>query len=161
MGLPEKLLGRDESVVRHMHEHIKALVLNFFALIVIVVALVCSLIFIPEAARPWGIWTAIAIALLLGVIIVGLPWLGWATSTYTVTTRRIITRKGIFTKTGHDIPLSRISNVAYERSLLDRILGCGTLILETSAENPLSLKDVPQVEAVHVELTELLFGSEA
>ncbi|XCB30998.1 PH domain-containing protein [Arcanobacterium hippocoleae] len=89
----------------------------------------------------------------------GWPWLKWHTSTYTVTNRRIITRRGIISKTGHDIPLSRISNVAYEYDFIDRIFGCGTLVLETSADDPLELRDVPKAEELHVQLTELLFNT--
>ena len=82
------------------------------------------------------------------------------TSTYTITDRRIITRKGIINKVGHDLPLRRINNVNYERSLTDRMLGCGTLILETAAGQPLILHDVPKVERVHVAITELLFADD-
>jgi len=89
-----------------------------------------------------------------------LPFLRWLTTTYTVTDRRIITRRGIITKTGHDLPLTRINNVAYERGLIDRILGCGTLVLTTAAEEPVTLNDIPDVERVHVVMTEILFGSE-
>ena len=83
------------------------------------------------------------------------------TATYTITNRRIITRAGIFTKTGHDIPLSRISNVAYEHDLIDRLFGAGTLELQTSADDPLYLTDVPNAERVHVMLTNLLFNGDA
>ena len=58
------------------------------------------------------------------------------------------------------LPLRRINNVNYERSLTDRMLGCGTLILETAAGQPLLLPDVPDVERVHVTITELLFRDE-
>ena len=88
------------------------------------------------------------------------PYLRWLTTTYTLTDRRIITRRGILHKSGHDLPLSRINNVAYERSLLDRMLGCGTLILTTAAEAPVALHDIPDVEGVHVLMTELLFGDD-
>jgi membrane protein YdbS with pleckstrin-like domain len=54
----------------------------------------------------------------------------------------------------------RINDVSYERTLLDRILGCGTLYVQTAAEGgTIELKDVPDVERVHLEMTELLFGS--
>ena len=58
------------------------------------------------------------------------------------------------------MPLRRINNVNYERSLTDRMLGCGTLILETAAGQPLTLPDVPKVERVHVAITELLFSDD-
>jgi uncharacterized membrane protein YdbT with pleckstrin-like domain len=114
----------------------------------------------PSAWNPVALWIEIGAALLVVVIWVLLPFLRWRTTTYTVTNRRIITRSGILNKTGHDLPLSRVNNVAYERSLLDRIFGCGTLVLTTGAENPVTLHDIPNVEDVHVTMTELLFDSE-
>lgn len=158
MGLPEKLLGRDEVVIRHMHEHIKALFLNLLALLAIIVVVVLALIYLPDSLQPWANWAVGITGVVLALILFGYPWLQWVTATYTITSRRIITRSGIISKTGHDIPLSRISNVSYRHDFIDRIFGCGTLILETSAGNPLELHDVPDVEKVHVELTELLFG---
>jgi uncharacterized membrane protein YdbT with pleckstrin-like domain len=71
----------------------------------------------------------------------------------------LITRTGIFTKTGKDLPLIRINDVSYERSLSDRIFGCGTLKIQTAGEDStIKLDDVPDVERVHVIMSELLFG---
>ena len=54
----------------------------------------------------------------------------------------------------------RINDVSYQRSLLDRMLGCGTLYIQTAAEGgTIKLDDVPNVERLHVEMTELLFGT--
>jgi uncharacterized membrane protein YdbT with pleckstrin-like domain len=85
--------------------------------------------------------------------------LRWRTTTYTVTNRRLITRSGILNKIGKDLPLNRINEVSHERSLMDRILGCGSLIVQTAAEDgTVVLKDVPDVEHVNLQITQLLFG---
>jgi uncharacterized membrane protein YdbT with pleckstrin-like domain len=74
----------------------------------------------------------------------------------------LITRRGILNKVGTDIPLNRIHEVSQARSLTDRILGCGTLHVQTAAEDGIVvLADVPEVEHVHAEMTALLFGSPA
>ena len=62
------------------------------------------------------------------------PFLLWLTSEYTVTNRRLINRSGLITRVGRDIPLYRINDVSYERGLLDRILGCGTLVIAVASE---------------------------
>lgn len=62
-----------------------------------------------------------------------------------------------FTRTGHDLPLSRISDIQLEKNVDDRLFGCGTLFLQTSADDPLKLDDVPKVEIVQVEISNLLF----
>ena len=51
-----------------------------------------------------------------------LPFLRWYLWTYTLTNKRIVEQKGILTRTGRVIPLSRINDVAYEKNLNDRIL---------------------------------------
>ncbi|MCW5951418.1 MAG: PH domain-containing protein [Propionibacteriaceae bacterium] len=161
MGLPSKHLGADEVEILHLRTHGKALVAPVLVLLVTAVLIGVAVAAAPPDWQPWVNWVLLGLG---GVVVIGwvvLPYLRWLTTTYTLTNRRIITRRGIINKTGHDLPLSRINNVAYERSLLDRILGCGTLQLTTAAEAPVSLHDIPDVERVHVVMTELLFGGDA
>ncbi|MFC5370259.1 PH domain-containing protein [Arcanobacterium bovis] len=159
MAIPQKILGADETVVFHLREHVKAILLNIIGAIAVLILAIAGTYFLPESRPTWIVWLIWAIALVFIAVVFLVPWLKWFTTTYTITTRRIITRSGIFAKTGHDIPLSRISNVNYDLDFIDRIFGCGTLIFETSAGNPLELKDIPHVEDVHVRLTEMLFDS--
>ena len=159
MGFDEKLLGDGERVVRHMRTHPKALIFPAMWLILIAGLLGVGLGFMPATWNPWGTWALVAVALIALVPLVVVPFLRWNTTTYTMTDRRIITRRGILSKTGHDLPLRRINNVSYERSMLDRVLGCGSLVFTTAAETPVTLPDVPDVERVHVQMTELLFGT--
>jgi uncharacterized membrane protein YdbT with pleckstrin-like domain len=155
-----KLLGSDEHVAIHTRTHPKRLILPAVALVVLCVALGVGVALIPDAARPIGQLAVALSALLLAIWLVVLPFLRWWTTTYTVTNRRLITRWGILNKTGKDIPLMRINDVLYERSLVDRMLGCGTLFIQTAAEGgTIKLDDVPHVEQLHLELTELLFGA--
>jgi len=161
MGLPAKFLGVDEVEVLHLRTHGKALVVPGLVLLVLAIASGIGLAAIPASWQPWAGWAEFAlVVVILGAWVVA-PYLRWLTTTYTLTNRRIITRRGIIHKTGHDLPLSRINNVAYARSLLDRMLGCGTLILTTAAEAPVELHDIPDVERVHVLMTELLFDQDA
>lgn len=160
MGLSRKLLSNNENVILHIHEHIKTLIPNFVAGLLVVAVAVIAGIMLPHNWRPASTVAVLVIAPILLIVVLGWPWLQWLTTTYTVTNKRIITRRGIFSKTGHDIPLARISDVAYEHDLIDRVFGCGTLVLQTSASDPLFLRDVPKVEHVHVMLTELLFKDE-
>jgi uncharacterized membrane protein YdbT with pleckstrin-like domain len=103
--------------------------------------------------------TALAVAVMIPVYL--MPLLRWRTTTYTLTTHRLITRTGIINKSGHDVPVARITNVAYGRSLTDRLFGCGSLVFTTSAEAPVVLHDIPKVEEVGVAVSNLLFGVRA
>lgn len=159
MKLSKKVLGQGEEVVLHIRTHVKTIIPNIILAVIFLVAAVLAGVYLPENWRPASTISVVVVAVIAEILVFVWPWLNWFTSTYTVTNRRIITRKGVFTKTGHDIPLSRISDVAYEHSFLDRMFGCGTLVLQTSAADPLYLVDVPKVERVHVQLLDLLFGT--
>ncbi|MCB0910486.1 MAG: PH domain-containing protein [Propionibacteriaceae bacterium] len=160
MGLDPSLLGKGEVVVLHLRTHVKALIVPALLLLVIAIVTGFALAIPLVAGWDWLRWLIVAIALIALVLWVVVPFLRWLTSTYTFTNRRIITRRGIIVKTGHDMPLSRINNVAYQRGPIDQMLGCGTLVLTTAADQPVTLDDIPDVERVHVVMTELLFGGE-
>ena len=142
-----------------MRTHGKALILPAVWLVLIAAVVGLSLGFMPASWTPWGNYVVVVVGLVAIIVAVLIPFLRWQTTTYTMTDRRIITRRGIIAKTGHDLPLRRINNVAYERSFTDRLLGCGSLVFTTAAETPVTLPDVPDVERVHVQMTELLFGT--
>jgi hypothetical protein len=55
----------------------------------------------------------------------------------------------VIKRTGIDIPMSRINSVQFEHGLLDRVFGCGTLIIESASDEPLRFDDIPKVERVH------------
>ena len=158
MALPKKLLSRDEVIVRHMHTHPKVLLWRILLEILLLAVGIAASVMAP---RDWGAWVHLAVWAVILVISFPLfliPWLRWSTKTYTVTSKRIITRSGIFNKVGHDLPLSRISDVQHDSSITDRIFGAGTLSLQTSSNDPLLLEDVPKVEMVQVEISNLLFN---
>ena len=157
MALSQKLLSQDEVVVRHMHTHIKTLLPAIIVESILVIVAAVGSFYVPENARYWALPTIWIAVLLLSIPLILVPWIKWITTTYTVTTKRVITRTGIMKRTGHDLPLTRISDIQIEKDFDDRIFGCGTLALQTSADDPLLLRDVPKVETVQVEISNLLF----
>ena len=160
MGFPRKSLGADERVVIHTRTHAKVLILPAVALVLLSLATGFGAALLPETAQPVSQLVVALVGLVLVTWWAVLPFLRWWTTTYTVTDRRLIMRSGILTRVGKDMPLVRINDVSYQRSLLDRMLGCGTLYIQTAAEGgTITLDDVPNVERLHVEMTELLFGT--
>ena len=161
MALPQKLLGADEHVVIHTRTHVKAMILPALAFVLIAAAVGVGAALIPREARPIGQIAILVLGVVLAIWLVILPFLRWRTTTYTITNRRLITRSGIFNKVGKDLPLNRINEVSYERSLMDRMLGCGSLIVQTAAEDgTIVLRDVPDVEHVNLQMSQLLFGAQ-
>lgn len=159
VGLSTKQLAADQHEVIHTRTHAKALILPAVALVLISGAVGAGAALIPASARPIGQLAMAALGLVLAIWWVVIPFLRWRTTTYALTNRRLITRAGILNKTGKDVPLSRVHEVSSDRSLLDRMFGCGTLNVQTAAEGgTLVLPDVPDVEHVHAEITGLLLG---
>lgn len=157
MGKPPVLLSHNEVVVRHMRTHMKTLIPNIIIVIVLLLLAGFMSWLCPSEWSPYShivIWSIVAVVSLPLLLV---PYLRWVTTTYTLTSRRVVTRHGILTKRGHDLPLSRISDISQERSLLDRFFGCGSLILQTSSDDPLLLSDIPDVDLVQGELSNLLF----
>jgi len=157
VAINPKLLNEGEHVVWTTRTHVKALFVP--AIVLIVVAGIGGyLSSLPDDNQ--NVWFPL-IWIIAGVVVVIYslwPFLKWLTATYTVTNRRLTTHSGVITRTGHDIPLSRISDVSYEKGLLDRILGCGTLVVsDASEQGRVQLPDVPQVEKRQLALSDLLF----
>lgn len=159
MAISSKLLNDGEHVVISTRTHPKVL-LGPLALLVILLAVgvVDQQLFDAHALHV-VVWVLVAIGIVWFVV---LPVLQWLAATYTITTRRLITRRGLLTRKGHDIPLTRISDVEYEMSLLDRMLGCGTLMIsDASTDGEVTLHDIPHVEAVQRRLNDLLHSADA
>ena len=61
------------------------------------------------------------------------------------------------------MPLVKINDVSFtHHGLLERMLGCGTLVVESAGEHGQEqLEDIPHVEATQRELTNLISGGQA
>ena len=161
MAISGRLLNEGERVVVSTRTHVKALLVP--ALWLILVAAVAGYVstFTGGAGQAQPLLVAIIWLAALAVVVwlVIRPFLRWLTTTYTVTDRRLITRTGVLSRRGHDIPVPRISDVAYEHGLVDRMLGCGTLVIsDASEQGRVRLPDIPHVEQVHLAISDLLFG---
>jgi membrane protein YdbS with pleckstrin-like domain len=161
MPISPKLLGEGEHVVIETRTHWKALVLPVIALLLTCAATGFVLASLPSgAARTPTRWIVLIVAAASIIWFTVKPFILWLSAEYTITNRRIINRSGILTRVGRDIPLYRINDVSYERGPLDRILGCGTLQISVANEEGTStLHDVPNVEQIQVQITDLLFGN--
>jgi len=157
MGISKKLLSDGEHVVLSVRSHGKALIGPVFLFVLVVAGVITALMLTPNNNLVAS--GAAVVAAPLVVLLSLIPFLRWLTSTYTVTNRRLITRHGILTRTGRDIPLFRINDVAYEKGLIDRLLGCGTLIISDATEKAgVVLPDIPNVEQVQLQISDLLFA---
>ena len=96
--------------------------------------------------EDWMLLTAAAAAVLLLAV---LPWATWWAHTYTITTRRVIERSGLFGTQRTELPHMRGYTIQVRRGPLQRLWGAGTLILSNGVDAPMRLRNVPSVELVH------------
>lgn len=94
-----------------------------------------------------------AIVLVLGVGV--LPLLSWLTHRTTVTSRRVIVRRGLFVRHRSEVDLSRVREVRTRRNLLQRLWGAGDIDLMVGTE-VVAMRDVPGVEVVADALHDLM-----
>lgn len=153
MAYPENLLSTGEHVVLHKHPHWKMLLVPVILFLVIVGA--CSYLAALAAGLSWDriAWIALTVVgVLLVLWLTVAPFVRWRTTHFVVTTDRVMSREGVIKRTGIDIPLSRINSVQFNHTIIDRMFGCGTLLVESASEEPLEFSDIPNVEQVHNEL---------
>ena len=151
-------LTEGEEFVLQLHPHWKTLLRPFFILAVTLAAALALLILLPASADPPVVRIIIgAIALLLSIVFFAVPIARWRTTSYELTTRRLRLRSGIVSRSGRDFPLIRISDVSFQHGLIDRILGCGKLIVESAGEHgQLVLNEIPHVQRVQSTLFQLV-----
>ncbi|WP_075205283.1 PH domain-containing protein [Leucobacter musarum] len=106
-------------------------------------------------AEGWQNVTAAIAAVVLGVVLGLLPVLGWLTQRVTVTSRRVILRRGIFSRQRSEVALLRVREVRTRRGLLQRMCGAGEIDLSIGAERTV-LHDVPAVAATADAIQELV-----
>jgi uncharacterized membrane protein YdbT with pleckstrin-like domain len=147
-------LGDDEELVFDLHPHWRRLVVPFLAVPVLAALATFAVVVGPsEAAYRYAV---IGVAILFLLFVSGLPYLRWKTTHYVVTTRRVMSRSGIITRVGHDLPLYRLNDVRFENTLADRLTRSGDLVIEGAGEQgQLRFVDVPRVEEVQRTITRL------
>jgi uncharacterized membrane protein YdbT with pleckstrin-like domain len=153
MAYPQKLLSDGEVVVHEMRPHWRSLVFPGFWLIVIAAAGSYLAAMTDNSGLRW-IVLGIALALLIWLVLI--PFLTWISSQYVITNRRIITRSGILARRGRDMPLSKVNDVSFSYGVIDRMLGCGTIDVQSAGENQgILIANVPHVEEIQREIARL------
>src|SRR5215468_5083942 len=157
-------LTHGEQLVLRLHPHAKIMVRPALILLLVVAAAITITLLLPQSTTGQGTIRLVVgiVALLAAVIWFGTPFLRWRTTIYEVTTRRLRLREGIISRSGRDFPLNRISDVSFSQGLLDRIFGCGRLIVESPGEQgTLVLSEIPDVRRVQGVLFQLVGDEEA
>ena len=139
MAYPEKVLNADEKVVEHLHPHWITLVPATLWFLVLCAATGFGVAEIYNnmdsgTGRTVLVIAIFAVAFILLCWLSFAPWIRWRTTHYVFTSHRVLIRRGVFRRSGRDIALPRISDVGFSQSLWDRMVGAGTLTIESAGE---------------------------
>ena len=128
---PRKLINEGENVILDLKPHW----FFFWKHIVIGGAfLIAFLLWIgPAGGESWLGWPlGIGLLIFAGFVIV--KYFTWTYTHFVLTDRRVISRSGIVSKRGTEIPLERINNIDFAQSLFLRLLGAGDLDIESAGK---------------------------
>ena len=164
MPYPEKILAQDEQVVERLHPHWITLVPATLWFILICGLAGVGIAFAPDhgSARTYVLIAIIVVAVALLIWLAFAPWVRWRSTHYIFTSHRVLIRRGVLRHTGRDIALQRISDVGFTQSLWDRIVGAGTLTIESAGEHGQEvLNNIPNSDQQQQTLNRLIEEDEA
>ncbi len=62
-------------------------------------------------------------------------YLAWTYTHFVLTDRRVISRSGIISKRGTEIPLDRVNNIDFSQRIWERVIGAGDLSIESAGRD--------------------------
>lgn len=144
--MPPHGVPAEELVVARFRGHARRL---FWSALVLIAVCGAGAYFygnVPLDLESWMVLAAAAAAVVLLVIV---PFLIWLSTSYTITTRRVIVQDGIGARNRRELSHARGYSIAVRRGLIQRMWGAGTITLSNGVDSPLRLVNVPSVNLVH------------
>lgn len=129
MAFPTKLLQEDEELILDLKPHWWYLAPAGALLALAIVAGLAS--FAVDVAAVRGLAGVLILAALVGF---GVRYARWATTSFAVTTERVIFRQGLISRRGTQMPLEKINTVDFHQTLWERMVGAGDLVIESGSE---------------------------
>jgi membrane protein YdbS with pleckstrin-like domain len=98
----------------------------------------------------WWFWGIVA---LIWAGWLALQYFNWTFTHFVVTSKRVVFRTGVLAKHGVEIPLDRISNINFNQTIWERIIGAGDLEIESAGrDGQTKFDNVVHPDAVQHEL---------
>ena len=151
MPYPKRLLLDGETVALDLRPHWWFFI-GPMAVGILVVALLVLTSRTEGDTRTALLWVTAAAAVVWALWLVG-RLARWSTTHFVVTSDRLIYRTGVLAKHGRDIPLERINDITSNRTLFERIIGAGDLLIESAGERgQQTFSDIPHPDRVQREI---------
>jgi membrane protein YdbS with pleckstrin-like domain len=131
MAFPRRLLVDGEELVLDLRPHPVALLLPAIVT-VLTVGVGIWLLTLVSGVVSWIVLGAILLILLVYPV---RRLTDWLTSHFVVTSDRVIHRRGWIAKSSMEIPLEAINDVRFSQGVIERMLGAGTLVIQSASES--------------------------
>ena len=116
-------LKKDEKILIIIRQHWLRLVLPVFAWLILTIILL------------WWLHNATAfIIILLSALYPMIEYINWKNNIWCVTNLRVVDESGFFGRYSKESPIDKINNVEYDQSIWGRLLGFGSVDIQTAAE---------------------------
>jgi uncharacterized membrane protein YdbT with pleckstrin-like domain len=154
--IDEYLLPTERRVIRvRMHWAVMAKHLTQTGLFLLL--MVVAQTYLPSSVIVDNLTFYLALAAVLRFTVITILW--WI-ERIVITDKRVMLAQGIITHNVGMMPLSKVTDLTFRRSLGGRILGYGTIVVESAGQiQALNKIDyVPRPEEIYEALSELIFG---
>jgi uncharacterized membrane protein YdbT with pleckstrin-like domain len=108
-----------------------------------------------------------AILIIWGAWVLLLLWFGfkiwdWSVNYFVVTSHRLILAKGFIVRKVGMLPLTKVTDMSFQRTTIGRILGYGEFIVESAGQDQAlrNVKFIPYPEQLYLEVCGLIFKEE-
>ncbi|MEO6504074.1 MAG: PH domain-containing protein [Jatrophihabitantaceae bacterium] len=90
----------------------------------------------------------------------GFSWWFWVTEEFVITDKRVLIVSGVITRRVAIMPLTKVTDLTYERSVLGRLLGYGAFVMESAGQHQAMsrIEYLPRPDQLYHEVSKLLFG---
>jgi uncharacterized membrane protein YdbT with pleckstrin-like domain len=154
--IDEYLLPTERRVIRvRMHWAVMAKHLVQTGLFLLIMVVVQT--YLPPSVVVDNLTFYLALAAVLRFTVLTILW--W-TERIVITDKRVMLAQGVITHNVGMMPLSKVTDLTFRRSLGGRLLGYGTLIVESAGQIQAlnKIKYMPRPEEIYEALSELIFG---
>ena len=159
MPYPDNLLVAGEKIIVRKRPHWKVLVLPTIFFILIIGGGAALIAFANSRGwdwPSWADWAIVAVAVIALIVLVLVPFIRWRTEHFVISNHHIFFRTGLLSRREHQIPLGQIANMETEVTFWGRLMGFGSLIVESSADQPLKFRNVANLPKVQAQLNQLI-----
>ena len=158
MAFSRRLLAPGEEIVLEAHPNWSILAPRAAALVVCVAASLAI-------ARQWTgapLWFGFVLLGIVGLVLLFAvaKVISWRSTSLVLTNMRVVYRTGVLRRLGREIPLGRVQNVTYTQSIFERLVGAGSLTIEsagTGGQEP--FPDIARPAVVQSMINRLIAGA--